>query len=187
MSDDRKVELKINKGDLQTILVLNRGVLTSTYSRWVEYVLPNFNISLGEWNVFAESQGSACRELEKVTRNAFFKTNPPNKPSDWENFNDTETKIKISFKAARAIVQVLVGAMDLEDSEASNLRVDSNWKEYYDHAIIKNKKLSCIKGLLSQMVEQGCPVKKNKIPDLELRLRINEPDVEMAKFFAGLK
>jgi len=178
----KKVELKINKGDLQLIQVLNRTVVNSTYGRWAERVSPNFDISLSQWNDFAESQSLACMELERVTGDVFFKTNPPTKPEDWENFNEAETKIEISFKTARSIIQVLVPVMDILDSEASGLTLDKDRDAYYEHVLDKDRRLKCIGNLLSQMVDQKLPVRLDKLSSIKDRQRINEPDAKRAKF-----
>jgi len=180
--DSKKVELKIDKGDLQLIQVLNRTVVNSTYGRWVERASPNFDISLSQWNDFAESQSLACMELERVTSDAFFKTNPPTKPEDWDNFNQTETKIKVSFKTARSIVQVLVPVMDILDSETFGLTLDKDRDAYYEHALDKDRRLRCIGNLLSQMAEQKLPVNLDRLSSIKNRQRINEPDVKRAKF-----
>jgi hypothetical protein len=183
--NDRKVELKINKGDLQTVLVLNRGVINGTYGRWVERALPNFNIPLWQWNNFAESQERASTELGKAMHNAFYETKSPIKPENWENFNQTETKIKVNFKAARSMVQVLLSAMDVLDSEASGLSLDKDRDAYYEHALDKDKKLNCIGSLLSQMAEQKFPVNLARLSHIKARQKINEPDAERAKFLLG--
>jgi hypothetical protein len=180
--NDRKMELKINKGDLQTIVVLNRGVVNGAYGKWIERALPNFNIPLWQWNNFSDSQGFASTELGKVTHDALYKNNPPTKPEDWENFNQTETKIKISFKTAKSMVQVLASVMEVLDSEASGLTLNKDRNAYYEHVFDKDKKLKCIGSLLSQMAEQRFPVNQNKLLNLKLRQKINEPDAVTAKF-----
>lgn len=180
--DDQKVELRMNKGDLQIVQTLSRTFVNSAYGKHSEKALfTNPVILKNSWDNFAENQLLVCMELEKVVSAALFKTNPPAKPEDWINLNKAETKINVSFKTARSITQVLTGAMDLEDLESTDLDLDKDRKKYYDHVIIKDKKMKCIKSLLSQLAEQKLPVNQDEITSLQIRLTINEPDAEMAK------
>ena len=178
-SDYNEVKLKMTREMLQTLMVKNKSITASSQNKYQENSLTHFRLPENDWNDFVNDQLAAFTDLRKAN-SALYKNSPPPNSGDWKNLNQQETEIKVKVKTAKSLIQILAGFMELEDLRALTLK-DQGGKKYCEHLIAKDKKIKGLRNLLSQLEEQGLPVKKSEVVTLEAIIAFNKLDVEMAK------